>query len=242
MLFVDDYTAVSAAAQALKLRSLGKLTASIAHEIRNPLAAISHAVQLMAEPAADAGEAATLREIVLNNTHRVNDIIDNILQLSRPQTSGQEGVDLAIWLPKFVKEYEGTCSGDVSVSLALADSPLSIQFDTGNLRRVLVNLLDNGTEHAKRETGRAVATIAVTRDYRGNAVCVDVIDSGKGVPENQVEHLFEPFFTTRPEGTGLGLYLSRVLCEANRATLSYGRTVEGCTRFRMNIPLREPLP
>jgi two-component system sensor histidine kinase PilS (NtrC family) len=81
----------------------------------------------------------------------------------------------------------------------------------------------------------------VTRDYRGNAVCVDVIDSGKGVQENQVEHLFEPFFTTRPEGTGLGLYLSRELCEANRATLSYGRTVEGCTRFRMNIPLREPL-
>ena len=241
MLFVDDYTAVSEAAQALKLRSLGKLTASIAHEIRNPLAAISHAVQLMAEPAADAGEAATLREIVLNNTHRVNDIIDNILQLSRPQTSGQEGVDLATWLPNFVKEYEGTRNGDVRVFLALADSPLSIQFDTGNLRRVLVNLLDNGTEHAERETGRAVATIAVTRDYRGNAVCVDVIDSGKGVQENQVEHLFEPFFTTRPEGTGLGLYLSRELCEANRATLSYGRTVEGCTRFRMNIPLREPL-
>ena len=242
MLFLEDFTAVSETAQVMKLKSLGKLTASIAHEIRNPLAAISHAVQLMEEPAEDAMEAETLREIIINNTRRVNDIIENVLQLSRSQTDAGEDIDLAVWLPTFLREYEQTPTGDVSVALYLPSSALPIKFDRGNLSRILVNLLDNGVRHAHLETGQRSATLDVTRDITGNTVYVDVIDGGGGVPEQYRERLFEPFFTTHPEGSGLGLYLSRELCEANRATLSYGQTREGCTRFRVAIPLGEGRP
>jgi len=242
MLFLEDFTTVSETAQVMKLKSLGKLTASIAHEIRNPLAAISHAVQLMEEPAVDAMEAETLREIIINNTRRVNDIIENVLQLSRSQTDAGEAIDLAVWLPTFLREYEQTPTDEVSVALHLPGAALPIKFDRGNLSRILVNLLDNGVRHAQLETGQRSATLDVTQDITGNTVYVDVIDAGGGVPEQYRERLFEPFFTTRPEGSGLGLYLSRELCEANRATLSYGKTSDGCTRFRVAIPLGEGQP
>jgi two-component system sensor histidine kinase PilS (NtrC family) len=242
MLFLEDFTTVSETAQVMKLKSLGKLTASIAHEIRNPLAAISHAVQLMEEPAEDAVEAETLREIIINNTRRVNDIIENVLQLSRSRTDEGEDIDLALWLPTFLSEYEQTPTGEASVALHLPGAALPIKFDRGNLSRILVNLLDNGVRHALLETGKRSATLDVTQDITGNTVYVDVIDGGGGVPEQYRERLFEPFFTTRPEGSGLGLYLSRELCEANRATLSYGQTREGYTRFRVAIPLSEGRP
>ena len=242
MLLVEDFTTVSEAAQMMKLKSLGKLTASIAHEIRNPLTAISHAVQLMDEASEDAIEAVTLREIVINNTRRVNDIIEDILQLTRPQASGPETIDLATWLPHFIEDYEKIHAHDVTVALHLPGSALPIYFDPGNLRRVLVNLLDNGTRHAEQETGLSAATLEVTRDAAGNTVYLDVIDAGAGVPALHLDRLFEPFFTTRPEGSGLGLYLSRELCEANRSLLTYGRTPEGLTRFRVTIPLVDARP
>lgn len=239
MLFAEDFTTVSETAQMLKLKSLGKLTASIAHEIRNPLTAISHAIQLMEEPAEDATDAVTLRHIVINNTRRVNDIIENVLPLSRSQAPGREDIDLATWLPPVVREYEQTQTDDASVSLHLPGTALPIQFDRGNLHRVLVNLLDNGIRHTRLATGRGMATVEVTSDTLGNTIYLDVIDAGAGVPETHLDRLFEPFFSTRPEGSGLGLYLSRELCEANRSTLGYGRTAEGGTRFRVTIPLRE---
>ncbi len=242
MLLVEDFTTVSETAQMMKLKSLGKLTASIAHEIRNPLTAISHAVQLMDEAAEDAIEAVTLREIVINNTCRVNDIIEDILQLTRPQASGPETIDLATWLPLFIEDCEKIHALDVTITLHLPGSALPIYFDPGNLRRVLVNLLDNGTRHAQQETGLSAATLEVTRDAAGNTVNLDVIDAGAGVPALHLDRLFEPFFTTRPEGSGLGLYLSRELCEANRSLLTYGRTPEGLTRFRVTIPLGDARP
>ena len=242
ILAVEDFTAVSETAQMMKLKSLGKLTASIAHEIRNPLTAISHAIQLMEEPIADPDEAATLRQIVLNNTGRVNDIVENILQLSRSQATAQQAIDLGTWLPTAISEYEQTHSERVNVTLRMPDKALLIRFDSGNLRRVLTNLLDNAIRHAYQETGQRAAAIEVTDDTSSNSIYLDVIDAGSGVPEEHLDRLFEPFFTTRPEGSGLGLYLSRELCAANRSTLSYARTDAGHSRFRVTLPRAEGEP
>lgn len=237
LLFVEDFTPVTEAAQTLKLNSLGKLTASIAHEIRNPLTAISHAAQLLEDTAADPAELGTLRDIVINNTHRVNEIIENILQLSRREGPKKEPLDLLEWLRLFLHEYEQGQANEGCVTL-LAEAPVGvIEFDPGNLRRVLTNLLDNGIRHAGEQTGSFRVTLSLAEDRVRNKIHMDVIDQGAGVPEDLRERLFEPFFTTSSQGSGLGLYLCRELCDSNGAILTYDRTDHGETRFRVSVPI-----
>ncbi|MCH1609688.1 MAG: ATP-binding protein [Luminiphilus sp.] len=237
LLFIEDFTPVTEAAPTLKLNSLGKLTASIAHEIRNPLTAISHAAQLLEDTAADPAELRTLRDIVINNTHRVNEIIENILQLSRREGQKKEPLDLLEWLGLFLSEYEQGQANVDCVTL-LAEVPVgAIEFDPGNLRRVLTNLLDNGIRHAGEQTGSFSVTLSLTEDRVRNRIHMDVIDRGAGVPDDLRERLFEPFFTTSLQGSGLGLYLCRELCDSNGAILTYDRTDCGETRFRVSVPI-----
>lgn len=239
LLFVEDFTPVTEAAQSLKLSSLGKLTASIAHEIRNPLTAISHASQLLEEAQEDPAEHKALRDIIFNNTERVNEIIENILQLSRRERPKLEPLDLLVWLRMFIPEYEQGQNHGACVEL-LATQPVGrIEFDPSNLRRVLTNLLDNGVRHAAEHTQRFAVTLELTKDAKANRAHMDVIDSGAGVPDGMLDRLFEPFFTTSSEGSGLGLYLCRELCESNGARLSYDRTPDEKTRFRVSVPLLE---
>lgn len=239
LLFVEDYTPVTEAARTLKLNALGKLTASIAHEIRNPLTAISHASQLMEDtPNSSSSDRKALCEIIANNTQRVNEIIENILQLSRREEAEQESLDLLAWLRLFIPEYEQGQSHGHCVTLRALEPVGTILFDPGHLRRILTNLLDNGIRHAGERTGLFSVTLELTRDISTNRTHMDVIDAGSGVPDNMRDRLFEPFFTTSPQGSGLGLYLCRELCESNHATLNYDRTEGDFTRFRVAIPLR----
>jgi len=239
LLFIEDFTPATETAQSLKLTALGKLTASIAHEIRNPLAAISHASQLMRESVSDSPEQVALQDIIVNNTQRVNEIIENVMQLSRREPPTPEVLDTLPWLRLFIEEYEQGQTDGGHVVLQPAASLGMIAFDPGNLRRILSNLLDNGIRHGGAAAGDYTATLAVTRDEETRKVYMDVIDTGTGVPEEMRERLFEPFFTTSAQGSGLGLYLCRELSESNGARLSYGETPEGLTRFRLAIPLGE---
>ena len=238
LLFVEDFTPVTEAAQTLKLNSLGKLTASIAHEIRNPLTAISHASQLMDEGEEDPSEQKALRDIILTNTQRVNEIIENILQLSRREPPKQEPLDLLVWMRLFVPEYQQGQQHADCVDLEASESVGTVEFDPGNLRRVLTNLLDNGIRHAGEHTGQFTVTLALSKDDQTQRAHMDVIDAGTGVPDAMLGRLFEPFFTTSAGGSGLGLYLCRELCESNGATLNYDRTPDGKTRFRVSMPLQ----
>ncbi len=239
LLFVEDFTPVTEAAQSLKLSSLGKLTASIAHEIRNPLTAISHASQLLEESQEDPAEHKALRDIIFTNTQRVNEIIENILQLSRRERPKLEPLDLLVWLRMFVPEYEqGQDHGDC-VELLATEPVGSIEFDPSNLRRVLTNLLDNGVRHAAEQTQQYAVTLVLTKDAQAKRAHMDVIDTGAGVPDAMLGRLFEPFFTTSSQGSGLGLYLCRELCESNGAILTYDRTPDEKTRFRVSVPLLE---
>jgi two-component system sensor histidine kinase PilS (NtrC family) len=238
LLFVEDYTPITEAAQTLKLNALGKLTASIAHEIRNPLAAISHASQLLDESIDDPSEHKALRDIIFSNTQRVNEIIENVLQLSRREEPRQEPLDLLAWLHLFVPEYEQGQTHPHCVKLSAPAPVGQIVFDAGNLRRVLTNLLDNGIRHAGEHTGQFTVTLSLTKDELTKRAHMDVVDAGTGVPETLLDRLFEPFFTTSPTGSGLGLYLCRELCDSNGATLAYDRTPEGHSRFRISVPLQ----
>ena len=238
LLFVEDYTPVTEAAQTLKLNALGKLTASIAHEIRNPLTAISHASQLLEDISENPAEQTELCKIIANNTQRVNEIIENILQLSRREDAKQEPLDLLAWLRLFIPEYEQGQDHGACVTLQAPEPVGTILFDPGHLRRILTNLLDNGVRHAGERTGQFAVTLELTKDIASNRAHMDVIDAGSGVPDTMRDRLFEPFFTTSPLGSGLGLYLCRELCASNNATLSYDRTEDESTRFRVAIPLQ----
>lgn len=224
LIFLEDTAALAQQAQQMKLASLGRLTASIAHEIRNPLGAISHAAQLLAEsPTHEAGDARFI-QIIGDQTRRVNTIIENILQLSRRERSHPQEFMLKDWLEGFVDEFSRTQNIDVSLfAVEAAPSNLRVRIDPSQLHQILWNLCDNALRHGPQN--HAVGEVAIY--LRGGIMAdsphpfLDVIDRSPAIAKEVVEHIFEPFFTTAPQGTGLGLYISRELCECNQARLNY---------------------
>ena len=239
LVFVEDYTPVTQFAQSLKLNSLSKLTASIAHEIRNPLAAISHAAQLLSEsPTVDAADAV-LCDILVNNSSRVSDIIQNVMDVSRREPPRQMLLTLATWLTNFHAIYGEQHTQPCDLTVEYCDPELTIQFDPKHLERVMTNLIDNGLRHSRDDTGHACVRVAVEHDELGGQLHIDVIDSGLGVPETLVPRLFEPFFTTSANGSGLGLYLCKELCELNGAELGYRRTATNESSFRVSLKMEQ---
>jgi two-component system sensor histidine kinase PilS (NtrC family) len=216
LMFIEDTTRARDQAQQLKLAALGRLTANIAHEIRNPLAAISHASELLQEEKR-AEDRARLTRIVHDNTQRLERLVSDVLQLNRRDRMSADPIRLHPWLREFLAEFvanEATAAERFAID-AVADA--WIEFDREHLRQVMWNLLRNALRYAGPQSG---AVRIALRGY-GDLVELSVIDNGPGVPAARQGQLFEPFFTTEAKGTGLGLYLARELCAANRATLEY---------------------
>ena len=234
LIILEDLRREQASAQQLKLASLGQLTASIAHEIRNPLAAISQASQLLIEdviesemdndntlsPFAnnDINSQMTgnheLYKMIFSQTKRVNRIIEDVLKLSRQQTANQQTIILADWMPVFLDNY---FKGH-DVFLHIITQP-TISFDIHQLEQVLINLINNGLRYSSYAHPHAFVEIEIY--CADNDVIIDVLDGGTGVNVDDLISLFNPFFTTEQSGTGLGLYLSQAFCEANQARLLY---------------------
>lgn len=223
LIFVEDTRQIAQQAQQMKLASLGHLTASIAHEVRNPLGAISHAAQLLAESGAISSHDVRLTEIIQNHSKRVNQIIENVLQLSRRANPKPEKISLKGWLQRFSESYRETHSSDseIDINLQFAREDITITFDPSQLEQVLTNLADNGLRYSKKATGKATLTLRAYIDRSLDMPCLDIIDDGPGISAENQSKIFEPFFTTDSRGTGLGLYLSREICEANQARLDY---------------------
>ncbi|MEM1114202.1 MAG: ATP-binding protein [Pseudomonadota bacterium] len=238
LVFVEDYSPITQYAQSLKLTSLGRLTASIAHEIRNPLGAISHAAQLLQESRELDQSDRRMADIIIEHCGRVNDIVENVMQISRREPPKPEQLALRQWLQEFVGTYLETLNREAEITIDCDYQELAIEFDPSNLQRVLTNLLDNGLRHSKLASGREVCRIEVNVDFASHQCLLDVIDAGDGVPEQDVPKLFEPFFTTVSAGTGMGLYLCKELCEINNANLSYRRTARGESCFRIALNQR----
>lgn len=237
LVFVEDTRQISQRAQQLKLASLGHLTASIAHEVRNPLGAISHAAQLLQESDTLSEADQRLAAIIQNHSLRVNRIIENVLQLSRRQAANPERRDLCDWLRRFVQQYGQTHGGrPVQIDLELPEEPLPVYIDFSQFEQVVGNLCSNGLRYSEKATGLARVTLRVYVHENLGIPCLDVIDDGEGISEADRQQIFEPFFTTDAKGTGLGLYIARELCLANQASLDYKRTAEGRSCFQISFP------
>ncbi|MGI9270879.1 MAG: sensor histidine kinase [Woeseiaceae bacterium] len=233
LIFLEDASLMNARVQQSKLASLGRLSASIAHEIRNPVGAMSHAAQLLAEADDISVDDLRLTEIIKTHSSRVSHIIDNMLQLSRRETSRPERVDLCDWLAEFADEFSRTLElqeGEFSVGDFAPD--LQVRMDRSHLRQVLWNLCDNAVKYAS-ETGGIMVEIEAGRLAGQGRPYIEVLDLGLGVDQSTAEKMFEPFYTERTGGTGLGLYISRELCELNRATLLYLDRPGGGSIFRI---------
>ncbi|PCJ15363.1 MAG: PAS domain-containing sensor histidine kinase [Gammaproteobacteria bacterium] len=239
LIFIEDKTQMAQQAQHMKLASLGTLTAGIAHEIRNPLGAISHAAQLL-EESPDLIEAdIRLAEIIQHHSVRMNEIIENVLRLSRRSPSQFSLYNLQEWLEKFLLDFAETQEFEIDVRLKVFPQSAKIRVDSSQLTQVLTNLCQNGLRYSKQKTGQSILYLYGQVTEEGLPV-LDIVDQGKGITLEQAEHIFEPFYTTEASGTGLGLYIARELCEANQARLDALPAEEGgcCMRITFAHPGR----
>ena len=219
--FFEDMTRLRERAQQLKLAALGRLTANIAHEIRNPLSAISHAAELLDEEPGERrsgrGDGPRLTRIIRDNTLRLERLVSDVLQLNRRDRVETERIHLNQWLGAFLEDFARNESVAPERLVLELPGQAWVRFDRGHLHQVLWNLLRNAVRHA---TG-AAGSVRIVVGVLANQVELNVIDDGPGVSKANQGQLFEPFFTTYSAGTGLGLYLARELCAANGAVLEY---------------------
>ena len=216
LIFLEDTGRLQEQARQLKLAALGRLTANIAHEIRNPLSAINHAAELLREECDSPVDERLLR-IVLDNTQRVKRIVGDVLELGRRDRAHRECIDLRQALPGLVDEYAVKDPAVVGVVRYEISGRALLFFDRSHFHQVFGNLLGNALRYSQGATGSICLRV---QDGKPDGwVSIHVIDDGAGVDDSHREQIFEPFFTTHSRGTGLGLYIARELCEANGARL-----------------------
>lgn len=234
LVFLEDTGLMAEKVQQSKLAALGRLSASIAHEIRNPVGAMSHASQLLAEAPELRAEEQRLVNIIRSNADRVSSIIDSILQMSRREPPRVERVELGSWLEDFRDELCQTMQWPAErLVLRAARGDLEARFDPGQLRQVLWNLCENAVKHGLRDAPAGVVEIRSGRLAPSGRPYVEVTDPGAGIPPLETERIFEPFFTGAQRGTGLGLFLARELAQANGAALLYEPRPGGGSIFRI---------
>lgn len=238
LIFLEDMAALRQQAQQLKMAALARLTASIAHEIRNPLGAINNAAQLLGETVGEDSEQRRLTKIIEEQGRRMNVIIQNVTQLSRRDRVNQVPLSLNAWLAEFVTQYSETTRVPAE-AFSRVGNDVQILFDPDQLNQILTNLCQNALRHSPPFTGTPLIKFLLGRDIDGRPY-LDVIDWGTGVPPAIVENIFDPFFTTTPKGTGLGLYIAKELCEGNGATIDYHPGDGGVgSRFRITMARAE---
>lgn len=234
IVFLEDTGEIAAKVQQTKLAALGRLSASIAHEIRNPVGAISHAAQLLAESPGISQEDRRLTQIMQANSSRVSGIIDNILQLSRREAPRPQQLTLASWSARFREEFCATV--ELPRHLLVLESPaedLQVRIDGSQLHQIVWNLCQNAMTHALPAAPDAGIQIRYGRLGGVGRPFLQVGDRGPGIPVADAERIFEPFFTRAQRGTGLGLFLARELAAANGATLLYEPREGGGSLFRI---------
>ena len=216
LVFLEDLSRLQEQAQQLKLAALGRLTANIAHEIRNPLSAITHAADLLQEESREP-QKERLAQIIRDNAQRLDRMVRDVLELSRRDRIQPETLHVRQFLITFLNEFaQNEEVPRTSFGVEVTDD-LVMEFDRVHLNQVLWNLLRNAWRHCRKQPG----SVRLQSFLRGNRIELHIIDDGEGVPREFQAQLFEPFFTTFSSGTGLGLYIARELCAANGASLDY---------------------
>ena len=242
LIFLEDASTVAEQVRQMKLATLGRLTASIAHEIRNPLSAVSHANQLLAESPKVEGQDKRLTEIITEHAKRMERIVENIMQLSRRDNTRAEELDMAGWIKDFIDEFRDR-HGLGSETLALwveSDAMPRLRMDPTHLHQILWNLSENALRYGTSpDTGGKLIEYRLGPLSGSASGYLEVLDRGPGVASDMADHIFEPFYTSDPRGTGLGLFISRELCECNRARLSYTPRPGGGSCFRIDFGTSE---
>lgn len=235
LIFLEDATRANREAQQIKLASLGRLTASIAHEVRNPLGAISHAGQLLAESPDIHSADRRLLQIIQDQSKRVNVIIENVLALGRSGRSQPIMMELLPWLEQFLQDfYIANAIDQPNIALICDDREIEVRMDPSHLHQILWNLCRNGLLHGGDSGREFKVELRCGKNPTGRPY-LDVVDFGPGISEDNRGRIFEPFFTTHSKGTGLGLYLSRELAEANHGRLDYLATEGVGGHFRLSF-------
>ncbi len=230
VIFLEDMSRVQAQAQQLKLASLGRLTANIAHEIRNPLSAISHASELLQEEPTATPTQKRLTGIIRDNTYRVDRMVQEVMQLNRRDRAMQEVFPAADFLRAFADGFaQNERLPREGFALEVEGEP-RVCFDRSHLNQVLWNLCRNAWRHGRKHDGSV--KLRAAPGASPNTTLIEVQDDGPGVPAALRSQVFEPFFTTVTSGTGLGLYIAREMCDANGATLDCLDTETGA-HFRI---------
>lgn len=217
LIFLNDVSSIKNSMQQAKLASLGHLTASIAHEIRNPLGAISYAAQLLSENSDLAETEYRMTEIIHQHSDRINHIIEDILEISRGSPAAMEKIDIHEWLTRFIENFclsNQAMSDDIDLQLDPGSS--MVLFDSGHLTQIITNLCVNARTHG--DVSKPLH-IKVYADHK-HPVNIEIADEGPGIDQKTLDKIFEPFFTTSHQGSGLGLYIVAQLCELNDATIS----------------------
>jgi two-component system sensor histidine kinase PilS (NtrC family) len=219
VVFIQDWGHIQSIAQQAKLAALGRLTANIAHEIRNPLSAISHANQLLQEEENNTPSNVRMLQIIADNIQRIDQIIKDVLELNRRDRTHQEKIALNQFIMDFHTQFCAVEKIPVShFKLTPFSQTRMTTFDQRHLMQILWNLCKNGWEHSLKQEGSLMLNCV---DIEGLESSLEIVDDGHGVGEKDRNKLFEPFYTTKTTGNGLGLYISRELAEANGASLRY---------------------
>jgi two-component system sensor histidine kinase PilS (NtrC family) len=234
VVFLEDTSVVGERVQQAKLAALGRLSASIAHEIRNPIGAMSHAGQLLAESPSMSDAEQRLTDIIRVNARRVSQIVESLLSLSRRDKTRPERLQLRPWLEDFAREFVQTLELDeAALTVAPESTDVEAEMDPTHLHQIVWNLCDNAVKYASASAGVIAVDLACGVLEASGRPYLDVADRGPGIDPVKVEQVFEPFFTGHPGGTGLGLYISRELAERNGATLRYHSRPGGGSLFRV---------
>ena len=227
VLVLEDQSQAEQAAQRLKLAALGRLTANIAHEIRNPLSAISHAAQLLHEDTRDPAQSR-LSDIIENNARRLDRLVEEVLTLNRRDRLNPVGFDETA-LAALIDELRQTEEIPANAVIVSMNQSARFQFDPDHLRQIIWNLLRNAWRFSRKQK----QSIHIRMQVQGDLVQIEIQDDGAGLPQEHQSKLFEPFFTTDAQGTGLGLFLARELAEANHAGLNFVPATGAC--FRLSV-------
>src|SRR5512144_2814810 len=232
LIYLEDLGRAQSEAQQIKLAALGRLTASIAHEVRNPLSAINQAAQLLEEDGAVAPEGQRLLNMIRNNAKRIDRIVGEVLQLNRRDRQQPEMIALAEFMRSLTDEIVQAENMPPGGIVMLVPEDLAVIFDRGHLNQIVWNLVRNAWQHCQKKEGSI--RVMARAGYMGDAVICELDDDGPGIPAELRPQIFEPFFTTRPGGTGLGLYIARELADANGAALELLPKAPGAV-FRMTF-------
>ncbi|MBG79072.1 MAG: two-component sensor histidine kinase [Alphaproteobacteria bacterium] len=217
LIILEDMLNIAQQAQQLKLASLGQFSASIAHELRNPLGVIAHATQMLGEEEYLNKDDSRLKELIIDNCNRMNSVIKNVLQMSRREQSQPEPIKIGPFLKQFKEKFCLINQCDIILKLS-GDKKMTVLFDKSQLEQLLVILCDNTLQHGRDASGNVQINLAI--ESKAQHVMLHVCDTGPGIQKEIRDNIFDPFFSTVRTGFGMGLFIAKDLCEINQARLN----------------------